>query len=89
MGADLFSRRIMQHEWATVQKKSFLITTALALTMWALPAPEAKAAEREWEYPLTSYMWTVSLDGKIGAQGRTTSVDADRDNYMRIRREPR
>lgn len=71
------SRTIVHNERTAMQKKSLLITTGLTLTMWALPAPEAKAAEREWEYTLTPYIWTVSLDGEIGAQGRTTSVDAD------------
>lgn len=60
-----------------MHKKSFLITTGLTLAIWALPAPEAEAAERAWEYTLTPYIWTVSLDGEIGAQGRTTSVDAN------------
>lgn len=60
-----------------MQKKSFLTISALAIAIVLLALSEAKAAERAWEYTLTPYIWTVSLDGEIGALGRTTSVDAD------------
>jgi hypothetical protein len=59
-----------------MQKKSLLLTVVLAFTLLT-PEPDTKAAERAWEYTLTPYIWTVSLDGDIGAGGRTTSVDAD------------
>ncbi len=60
-----------------MQKRFFLIASALVLTLLLLPWSETKAAERAWEYTLTPYVWTVSLDGEIGVQGRTTSVDAN------------
>ena len=60
-----------------MQKKAFLLASALALTFILLPWSETKAAERAWEYTLTPYIWTVSLDGEIGAKGLTASVDAD------------
>lgn len=72
-----FTRTIVRNKRTEVHKKTLLITTGLSLAMWAVPAPAAKAAERAWEYTLIPYIWTVSLDGEIGAQGRTTSVDAD------------
>ena len=71
-----FNRTIVRNGRTKVHKNSPLITTGLTLAMWAVLAPAAKAAERAWEYTLTPYIWTVSLDGEIGAQGRTTSVDA-------------
>jgi hypothetical protein len=68
-----FTRTIVRNNRTEVHKKSLLITTGLSLAMWAVPAPAAEAAEGAWEYTLTPYIWTVSLDGEIGAQGRTTS----------------
>jgi hypothetical protein len=55
-----FTWTIVRSEQTKVHEKSLLITMGRTLAMSAVPAPEAEAADREWEYTLTPYIWTVS-----------------------------
>ena len=58
-------------------KKSFLTPTCIALLV-TTPVGVAAAQARSqsgWEFELTPYLWTSSLEGDVGVRGRTTEVD--------------